>query len=277
MLQRARESRKTLFNNNENGRHYRREVSQIDLIEAKENTSKTNRVKPEIAWRENGQPRQNLSITTDFKQPRDSFMRKGSQNITQARSTENINKISPNNSPKISPNNSPKISPNNSPRLSPHRSHRFRSNSEFAVPQRNTSLERFIAAEVSPIVNRKAYRKTDSPRLPRVLQLKLTERRRSRSVHDLNAKQPTEFEKALSSMVREHESWSVHWKQARKGTVQRESLPSIDCRDCKTVSGWESQESSEEDSSKEEDELDLLELSLEDRLALIERKQGIKH
>lgn len=155
------------------------------------------------------------------------------------------------------------------------------------VLRQESSLElpKFIAAQVSPIMNRRNCR---TPQLPRIRQLKLGERRRSRSVQELSTQQRASLERVYSSVLsfkEENQAWSSHWQLARQGIIRKDQgLPSIGSGKDSPVQRVPSRGSifqeNETDSEEEDNEtalVDTIELSLEERLALIEIKQGIIH
>ncbi len=146
---------------------------------------------------------------------------------------------------------------------------------------RKSQLKKCIHADVSPITNRKSYQTPEFPTLPRILQLRLNERRRSRSLQDLSTLQRAALEQTFSNSSFLSE-WSDHWRLARKGTLRkREGLPSIQGFMDHTVyaqTGLENNRDDDEISNRlESRQSSHPGPSLEERLEMIERKQGIQH
>eukprot|EP00794_Sanderia_malayensis_P019073 gene19073-20988_t len=160
--------------------------------------------------------------------------------------------------------------------------------------ERKTQEKKYINADVSPITNRRKVNIKKTPQqLPNVLQLKLKDRRRSVSLHNLT----TEDRAALEIVFQNFKSlseWSNHWRQAREGEARRkQGLPSI-IRDPDvdndedfvsdistagvfTLDGLGQDDAIVYELEPKSPSFNYPKPSLEDRLAFIERAHGIQH
>ena len=138
--------------------------------------------------------------------------------------------------------------------------------------------QRFIKAEISPMINRKFPRRgtPEKLKLPRVQQLRLGERRRSRSLQDLSVEQVTDlrrtFNRQMSSSFEDF-SWSDDWQKARDGVVRRRNgLPSVEITD----SCYDDYDINEKNKLTRSRSVNLPQnLSLEERLTRIEKIHGL--
>ena len=138
--------------------------------------------------------------------------------------------------------------------------------------------QRFMKAEISPMINRKFPRRgtPEKLKLPRVQQLRLGERRRSRSLQDLSAEQVTDLRRTFNRQMSgsfEDFSWSEDWQRARDGVVRRRNgLPSVEITD----SYYDDFDINEKNKLTRSRSVNLpQDLSLEERLARIEKIHGL--
>eukprot|EP00112_Aurelia_sp_Birch-Aquarium-sp1_P015792 Seg3528.3 transcript_id=Seg3528.3/GoldUCD/mRNA.D3Y31 product="hypothetical protein" protein_id=Seg3528.3/GoldUCD/D3Y31 len=138
--------------------------------------------------------------------------------------------------------------------------------------------QRFMKAEISPMINRKFPTRgtPEKLKLPRVQQLRLGERRRSRSLQDLSVEQVTDLRREFSRQMSESFedfSWSQDWQRARDGVVRRRNgLPSVEITD----SYYDDFDKNDKNKLTRSRSVNLpQDLSLEERLARIEQIQGL--
>ena len=160
--------------------------------------------------------------------------------------------------------------------------------------ENRSRMNYFERAGISPILKRRGNSsKIEKPILPMIQLLKQQDRRRSKSLEELSFGQKLRLQQILKenhpSYAIDNAFWSQHWLETRNQLLLKEAKRNVACesKDCKkTAETSEDKQSSEgEDEDVKSDRLEMKsrtgsissELSLEDRLLLIERMHGLKH